>query len=363
VLNRLLFPNNVTSLGLFVELLLAGLVVIATAIVLTRLADRFADERGLGKAFVGMLLLATVTSLPEVVTGATAGAIGSVDMAFGAVFGSCSFNIVIIVIMNLVFAGGGSVLRAARPAQLLSSSFGIVMITLSLLAITSVQKFAGRPVVQQGIESLACVAIVITYMSCMHLIHKFERREIATQEKLPLLTPTSWMIPKLIGVSLITIAAAWWLTQTGDVLAEHPIELLGGRVLGKTVVGLSFLAAATSLPEIATSITAVRINNLDMALGNVFGSNMFNILVLPVVKLSTLATGDSLMMVGANFSANVNILAGLVPVLLTAVAVAGIAYRTQRRVLRLGFDSVVLMVIYVLGMIAILSTGSSPASP
>ena len=155
-------------------------------------------------------------------------------------------------------------------------------------------------------------------------------------------------------ISLCTIAAAWWLTKTGDVLSEHPIEMLG-RPLGKTTIGVCFLAVATSLPEIATSITAMRMNNLDMALGNVFGSNMFNILVLPVVKLATYLTGDRLLMSGSNFSADINIQAGLLPILLTAVAMAGIAYRTQRRVLRLGFDSVVLLLVYVAGMAVILT--------
>ncbi|NOX57295.1 MAG: sodium:calcium antiporter, partial [Planctomycetes bacterium] len=94
MLTQWFFPDRITTELLFGELLLAGLFVVLVAVKLTRLADRFSDEWKMGKAFVGMLLLATVTSLPEVVAGATAGAIGSVDMAFAAIYGSCSFNIV-----------------------------------------------------------------------------------------------------------------------------------------------------------------------------------------------------------------------------------------------------------------------------
>ncbi len=357
--NKLLFPEAITSGGLFLEMVVAAAIVITAAIVLTNLADRFAEEWGLGRAFVGMLLLATVTSLPEVVAGVTSGLLGAVDMAFGAVYGSCSFNIVIIVIMNLVLVGGGSVLRGARPAQLLSSSFGIVMITLSLLCIVTVGKFADWPAMQQVVEWTACVSIIAIYIFCMHLIHRFEQRDLREQGMLPMPTRRMGLLVKIVVVSLVTIMAAWWLTRTGDVLAEHPIGFLGGRALGKTIIGMCFLAVATSLPEIATSVTAVRINNLDMALGNVFGSNMFNILVLPLVKIAVLAKGDPLLMAGENFSPNVNVLAGLLPVLLTAVALAGIAYRTQRRVLRLGFDSVVLLVIYIVGMAAVLSGTTS----
>ncbi|HRX84627.1 MAG TPA: hypothetical protein P5572_06355 [Phycisphaerae bacterium] len=354
MLNRLLFPESITTFTLLLEMGVAAVIVIIAATLLAGLCDRLADERGLGRAFIGMLLLATVTSLPEVVAGATSGAIGAVDMAFGAVYGSCSFNIVIIVIMNLVLAGGGSVLSGARPTQLLSSSFGIVMITLSLLAIATVDKFQGHAHVQQGIEIGMCVAVIATYMFCMRLIHRFERREAVDLPLDKRIPPNAATIPRIVLVALVTIAAAWWLTKTGDVLAEHPIDALGGKPLGKTVVGLCFLAVATSLPEIAASIASVRMNNLDMALGNVFGSNMFNILVLPVAKLTAFMHGDKLMMSGPGFSPNLTLLSGLLPVLLTAVAIAGIVYRTQRKVLRLGFDSVLLLLIYVAGMAAII---------
>lgn len=357
MLSRYFLQEALSTEWLFVEMVCAGIVVVIAAIRLTKLADRFADEWGLGKAFVGMLLLATVTSLPEVVAGATAGGIGAVDLAFGAIYGSCSFNIVIIVIMNMALAGGGSVLQNARPTQTLSSSFGIVMITLSLLTVATVSKFEGQPLIQQGVEVVAMLGLVLTYGFCMQLVHKFESREMTPVEAEVQPKRSRSLIAQIAGISAITIAAAWWLTQTGDALSNHPIEMLG-RPLGKTVVGVCFLAAATSLPEIATSITAVRMNNLDMALGNVFGSNMFNILVLPVVKIATLCSGQPLMTSGEHFSTNINLLTGLLPVLLTAIAVAGITYRTQRRVLRLGFDSFLLLVVYTAGMAIILTEGA-----
>ena len=300
-----------------------------------------------------MLLLATVTSLPEVVSGATAGAIGAVDMAFGAVYGSCSFNIFIIVIMNFVFRTRGSVLREAGRTQYLNSSFGIVMITLSLGAIAVVQKFSGSQLAQQIVEVVAVLAIIAAYVLCMYLAQQFERRETIQSGEQAKQGRSLLLVVKILVVSVVTMASAWWLTQTGGVLAEHPIDLLGGKCLGATMVGICFLAVATSLPEIATSVKAVRIGKLDMALGNVFGSNMFNILVFPVVKITTLAVGDPLMMSGDDFNSNTNLLAGLLPILLTAVAVAGMVYRTERRFFRLGFDSFLLMVIYLLGMLVV----------
>jgi len=348
------FGDGLTTEWLLIDLAAGGILVVVVAIFLTRLADRFAIEWGLGKAFVGMLLLATVTSLPEVVTGATSAAIGAVDMAFGAIYGSCAFNIVIIAIMNLFYSRGGSVLSSASPAQVLSSSFGIILISFSLMAMTTVQRFAHAPGVQQGVEIGAVLIIVLAYFQFMSLSQKFERRNQIIDEELPIPTRTIGLLIRVMVLAGLTVAAAWWVTKTGDILAEHPIDVLGGRPLGKTAVGILFLAVATSLPEIATSITAVRMNNLDMALGNVFGSNMFNILVLPVVKISAWINGDSLMMAGPDFSADTNLFAGLLPIILTAMAVAGMAYRTQRRVLRIGMDSFLLVLIYFAGMAVIL---------
>ena len=147
------------------------------------------------------------------------------------------------------------------------------------------------------------------------------------------------------------MAAAWWLARTGDVLADHPIGLLG-RPLGATFVGSLFLAIATSLPEIATGLSAVRLGNLDMALGNIFGSNMFNIFVVPMLKVSSLCSGQALLFNSEQFQLGETMIAGVLPILLTGVVVGGLSYRSQRRVFRrFGIDSALIATIYVVGML------------
>ena len=119
---------------------------------------------------------------------------------------------------------------------------------------------------------------------------------------------------------------------------------------------LTSWAAATSLPEIATSITAVRMGNLNLALGNIFGSNMFNIFVVPMLKVASLARGDDLLMHGAGFHLHQNFVAGLLPILLTGIAVGGLTYQSRRRVLRrFGFDSALLAIVYVFGMVMLMT--------
>jgi cation:H+ antiporter len=152
----------------------------------------------------------------------------------------------------------------------------------------------------------------------------------------------------------VLVALTIWLTRTGDVLQDRPIGLLGGRTLGATFVGAFFLAPATSLPEIVTSITAVRIGHLDLALGNIFGSNMFNIFVIPLLKLFSIARGDSLLMFGARFSLPSHTLTALFALLITAVAVGGLVYRSERRLFHFGMDSILIGLIYIVGMALLL---------
>ena len=107
MLSKLIFEDALPTEAIFAELVLAGLVVVASGSRFTRLADTLADRLNLSSGWAGLILLATVTSLPELITGGTATWIGNVDLAFGAIFGSCSFNITLIVLLNALLGYDG----------------------------------------------------------------------------------------------------------------------------------------------------------------------------------------------------------------------------------------------------------------
>lgn len=349
---EMIYGDALPTWALFAEIVLAGLVVIFTGSKLARYADAIADRLGLGAGWIGLILLATVTSLPEVVAGSTSVWIGNTDMAFAAIYGSCALNITIIVLLNAII-GGGSLLRKAGLFHALSSSFGIILIGLSLVAMLLVQMLASNPRAAMLAEAIMALLIVVTYLYCARLVYLFDRNQRLEAALPPLESASSKgrsVYGRTAAASLVLVISAWWLTQTGDVLSEHPIEALG-RPLGATFVGALFLALATSLPEIVTAIAAVRIGNLDLALGNIFGSNMFNILVIPMLKGVSLLRGDSLLMGGDRFTATTNLFAGMLAILLTGIAVAGLTYRSERKLLRrFGFDSVLIGLVYACGM-------------
>jgi cation:H+ antiporter len=366
VFSELLFGNeNIETHHLLIELVLGGLIVIVTGSKLTRNADEISDALNLGKAWIGLLLLATVTSLPELVTGLTAVTLETpnANLAFGNILGSNSFNVAIIVVLNTVLRKG-SVLREARPATTLAASFGVVMTGMLLLAFAIENKFANEANFVAGFETVYCVLIFATYIFVMRLLYRFEKRSAEPAPEDESAKPKSMgrLYTGTAITAVLIVAAGYWMTRTGDKLADHPIGLLGGATLGGTFVGAFFLAIATSLPEIVTGIAAVRMGQLDLALGNVFGSNMFNVFVVPFLKLASAVGGKGLIMGGGSdgnaFDFARNTMTGALAILLMGIAIASVTYQSQRRIYFFGFDSVLIGLVYFGGMFMLIMAGS-----
>jgi cation:H+ antiporter len=254
--------------------------------------------------------------------------------------------------------GGGSVLRGKGAAHTLSSSFGLALTALALLGIVLISKFSAAPRVAQAAELTWTALIAIAYLGCMRLVYAQEQQTIAAGNNGD--RPARQGVRRIVYVqvlimAVIIVGASWWLARICDTLAVHEIRMIR-RPLGSTFVGAGFLALATSLPEIVTSITAVRLKNLDMALGNIFGSNMFNIFVIPVLKAVSLVQGEPLLLAAGAVNSAQNLITGLLAILLSAVAVGGLTYQSRspsRR--RFGLDSILIAIIYLGGMALLLA--------
>jgi cation:H+ antiporter len=133
------------------------------------------------------------------------------------------------------------------------------------------------------------------------------------------------------GLSLVVLAAGWAVARTGEALAEQ-------TGLGTNFVGATLVAIATSLPEISTTISAARNRNYDMAFGNIFGSNAFDVTLL--VLVGALAGSGAM---AATNSASAQFAAGL-GILVTCVYLWGLLERQDRTILRVGWDSAAVLV-------------------
>jgi cation:H+ antiporter len=352
--SQLYFGDALSTWALLVELLIAGMVVVFAGSRLTRLADRLAEEYGLGRALVGVLLLATVTSLPEVVTCVTSVVIGATDMAYATLMGSCSFNITLIIVFNAALRAG-SILRNAKPTHTLTASFGIVMIGVAMCGVLLTAKYEElHPHLAQASELGMAATLAICFLVGLNVCRRMEQAPGAGAAPAEAVNKSPGLLPKITLLSAILVLAAWWMARTGDVLAEHPIEMIG-RPLGATFVGACFLAIASSLPEIVTGLAAVRLGSLDMALGNIFGSNMFNVFVIVLLKLVSLASGDRYLLAGKDFDFASGLFSGLLPILLTGITLIGLNYPFGKRFLGFGVDSILIGILYFSGMIMLLA--------
>jgi cation:H+ antiporter len=321
---------------LWLEFLLCSAVIIYAGANLSRYGDVIAEKSGLGRAWIGLILMAGVTSLPELITGISAVAFAHApDIALGDVMGSCVFNLSLIALLDMLH-GPGPIFCKAEHSHNLSAGFGTVLIGIAALAI-----LAGPVLPAIGWVGAATPAIAAIYAVGMRSVFLFQKRqmrehagEIAAQLQYEGISMRNAAVRYAVNAAVIVIAATW-LPFIGDRLAAE-------TGLGRSFVGSVLVAMTTSLPELVVSITALRIGAVDMAIANLFGSNMFNIVILAVDDLA-FRKGPLLAMVSANHAVT-----AIIAVIMTGIAVVSLTFRIQKKtVLRIGWDAMALLLAYI----------------
>ncbi len=247
--------------------LISAIAIVIAAIHLANNADVIAIRTGLGGALVGILLVASTTSLPEILTIISSIRQGTPDIAAGNLLGSNMFNIVLLAVLDM--AGRNErVLRKAALKHALTGSMAVFMIGLAVLfLIIDTDLMIGWI----GFDS---ITLVLAYILAIYLIRKNSSTDIVTDEDIPEDLPS--MRRAVIG---FTLAAATLVIAT-PILVDASAEIAEITGLGTSFIGTTLVAMVTSLPELVICITAIRIGAHEMAIGNLFGSNMFNMFIL-----------------------------------------------------------------------------------
>ncbi len=315
----------------------AGIVFSGTK--LAKYGDKIAELTGWGNAWVGLILISSVTSLPELMTG-----IGSVtlvhepDLAAGNVFGSCVFNLFILSLIDVRIKQ--PITSLVKPSQLYAGLFGIILIALSGIAIM----LKDITPVLLWISPFS-ILLILVYLAAVWGIFQFTQsekdgKELGILSKEHNKVEIKRAVTAYVANAVLVIGAALFLPYFGEQLAH-----LSG--LSNTFFGTLFLAAATSLPELVVSFAAIRMGTFDLLVGNLLGSNVFNILILALTDL--FYTNGSLF---ANVEA-VHLESVIVVIIMTAVAGLGFMAKPQRKIWRLSIDTLIILVLYV-GLMATL---------
>jgi cation:H+ antiporter len=303
---------------------------------LSRYGDVIARRTGLGGTWVGVVLLAVVTSLPELATGLSAVTVGDTpDIAVGDVFGACVFNLLYIVVLDFLVRGE-SVYTRARQGHILSAGFGVILTGFAGFNVLLAQT---GPHWDLGHVGAYTPVIALMYVVAMRTVFRYETlNPAAAAEDAPLRSAPSLRqaLVRYALAALVVVGAGVALPFLGKALAVQ----MGWH---ESFVGTLFVAAITSLPEAAVTVAAVRIGALDMAIGNLLGSNLFNIFIL--------ALDDAFYVRGSLLShvSPEHAVSALSAMMMTGVAIVGLLYRPRLRVFKtVGWASIVLFVFYLL---------------
>lgn len=328
----------------------AAAVLVRAAVSLAGAGDEIAERSGLGRVFVGTLLLAGATSLPEVVTDVTAVIADAPDLAVGDLLGSSMANMAILAVLNLSYRG-----RVWQSIELAHARVAAMAIALTALVAMAIATPPGWRVGWVGIDTAVVAGLYVAAVAW------FRRAPMAARvgggvptvpSAAAILTEDSELPPAVTAAplrpSIVRFAtAAAVVFVSAPVLAVAAREIAHNQGLAETTVGAGLLATTTSLPELVASLAAVRIGAHDLAVGNLFGSNAANMAVLVVADVAYL-DGPLLAAVSP-----VQLVAAAAAILLMALATAAIVSGSETRIGRFEPDAVLVLIAYVGGLIAI----------
>ena len=320
----------------------SGAIIVVAGTLLTGAADAIAERTGLGRAWIGMVLLATATSLPELVTDIAAVRLGAPDLAAGDLFGSSMANMLILAVINLLPPQGQVFRRAASDHALAS------VLAIGLTALAAAFVLVRPEGVVLGV-SPASLLILVVFLAGMRAVytHGLAIGPRAATPEAPQPTPVSGVGPQVASLrsaALRFALAAVVILVVAPRFADAAKQIADLSGLGTTFVGTWLVGAATSAPELATCIAAVRLGAFDLAVGNLFGSNSFNMIIFVAMDLAHPG--------GSVFSAldPAHVLTALLAVVLMGLGLGAILSRKEPRFGRWESGSVLMVLTYLGGL-------------
>lgn len=309
---------------------------------LTRVVDVLAVRTGMGHAFAGMLLLAGMTSLPEVATVGVAAGSGSPSLAVANLLGSCAINVLLLAALDPLAGRGAMTSFIARPSTLLQG-------VLSMMILVSAAAAMSAGDVEVFGVGLWPIVLALLAAGAFRLSSSYEKRTpwlpvdrdeagdrqgAAEPERGGGPTLRLWLA--VAGLGAVIFAAGAFLSWSGDAIATR-------SGLGQSFVGFLLVGVSTSLPEVTTIVIAYRLGRYEMAVGDIFGTNIFNTGLLLLADVAH--RGDGVL----NLAGPFEIVAALLGALMTGVLLLGLLERRNRTILGMGHDSATVIGLFLAG--------------
>ncbi len=313
---------------------------------LAQYGDAIAEKTGLGRIWIGLVLLAAITTMPELVTSVSSVAlVHSADLALGTLLGSCCFNLSLLALLDILHSRT-PVLSVASPRHVITAGWGALLIAIAAASIIAGGRFSFLALGRVGIPS---IVILILYLLGMWWIFRRERGQRlhaapTTSPQYDKFTTRTVCIRFALAAAAV-IAAGIWLSFIGDAISE-------ATGWGSTFVGTLFLAITTSAPELVVAITALRLGAVDLAVADLLGANMLNIAMIAPVDL---AHGQGFVLSSVSSG---HLIIASVAVMMSLLVIAGLRFRQGRKVFRVvSWYAPILIVLYICGAYALFNSG------
>jgi cation:H+ antiporter len=316
---------------------LSAAAVAGAGIRLAKDGDTIAEGTGLGGMWVGAILVAAATSLPELLTDVNAVLQGNASLAVGDLFGSNMVNMLILAVADLMIRKPRLLARVAMN-QMLVGTLGILLTVVAALGVLAGGGPSAFPL------GWSTTVILFAYVAGMRLLHRNREEPVfrtpaEEAESRPGRRELRRAVVGFAGSALVVLIAAPFLASSAASLADE----LG---LSYGFAGMLFLAITTSLPEAAVSYGSVRAGAFNLAVGNLLGSNCFNMAVLAPLDVVQ-GRGSMLAEVSPELA-----IGGLFAVLLTALAMLDVMNKGERKIWILEPGPAFMIAAYAAGLYA-----------
>ncbi len=315
--------------------LISSAVVVVAAYKLAEYGDVIAVRTKLGGLIVGTIFLAGATSLPELIASISAFSAGAPDLAAGNFFGSNMVNVLLLAVVDLV----NYQVPLMRRMAIAHTLTAVLSMLLMVLAIIFIMSGIDATIGWVGVDS---IILILLYFGGLWLLQQESQGGSGSQKPPPVIVADDFPSLRRGFVGFAISAVVLGLVVPQLVGASTDIAEMTG--LGNSFVGTALLSIVTSLPELLAALAAVRIGVFDLAVGNLFGSSVFNMLGLGVADFFYL-DGRFLGAIDPEFA-----LVGLLGLLLTIMALLANLARVERRILFVELDSIGIILIYLAGM-------------
>lgn len=324
---------------------------------LTHYVDGISAKTGLGRAFSGMLLLGGITSLPEVAAVSTSAAVGNAPLAVNNLLGTASINLMLLAVADILYGRDALTSVAARPATLMQG-------VLSMLLASGVAMLATVGDIAIFGIGAGSAALALACAGALWISSDFESRRVwqtidsdqdsesqqpariagsesASQNEGDGRAAHDRSLRRLIIATtiaaVIILVGGFFLSVSADAIAART-DIASGMV-GFLLVGFS-----TSLPELSSVTAAVRLRRYDMAVGDIFGTNLFNILLIFLADL--VYRGEPVLASAGRFETA----GAILTILLTGIFIVGLLERRNRTIFRMGFDALAALFVFAAGI-------------